>query len=88
MGPLVVEALKKLRPDAACMRCGRAYTGSLERTVMCVRPAPHGGYCGGRITWRGSPEDWTECPQCSGTGINHGQTCTNCHGDAWLMGKL
>ena len=78
---------KKPRPDAGCIRCGRAYSGSVEKTVMCVRPDPDGGPCGGRITWRLNPDDWTECPACAGTGIRMEKTCPHCRGDGWLMGK-
>ena len=78
---------KKLRPDAGCMRCGRAYTGSVERTVMCTLPAPTGIACGGRITWRPNPEDWSECPECAGTGLSAAKACRRCHGAGWLMGR-
>jgi len=78
---------KKLRPDAGCMRCGRAYNGSFERTVMCAIPNSSGMPCGGRIFWRPNPEDWTECPACAGTGLSTDTACQRCHGDGWLMGS-
>ena len=80
--------LMKHHPDAGCMRCGRAYTGSVERTVMCAVPNATGMPCGGRITWRPNPEDWTECPVCAGTGLNADKACQRCRGDGWLMGSL
>jgi DnaJ-class molecular chaperone len=43
--------------------------------------------CGGRIAWRGNPEDWTECPDCAGTGMGPGSVCPRCKGDGWLMGR-
>lgn len=69
------------------MRCGRVYTGSLERTVMCFLPSANGMPCGGRIAWRASPEDWTECPACAGTGLGESGVCPRCKGDGWLMGR-
>lgn len=78
---------RKPRPDAGCMRCGRAYVGPIERTVMCAIPTVTGMPCNGRVTWRPNAEDWTECPVCAGTGVSAGKTCPRCHGDGWLMGK-
>ncbi len=70
------------------MRCGRAYTGPVERTAMCFLPNEAGMVCGGRIAWRGNPEDWTECPVCGGTGALIGKgVCPRCKGDGWLMGR-
>ena len=84
---MIRPAYKKPRPDAGCMRCARAYDGSVEKTVMCTRPAANGMPCGGRITWRGNAEDWTECPVCQATGISVDATCARCSGDGWLMGS-
>jgi DnaJ-class molecular chaperone len=79
---------KKPRPDSGCMRCGRVYAGPVERTVMCFLPNEAGVPCGGRITWRGNPEDWTECPACGGTGtLRESGACPRCKGDGWLMGR-
>jgi hypothetical protein len=84
---MTIEVIKKTRPDAGCMRCGSAYTGSVEHTVMCFRLNNNGMPCNGRITWRPNPEDWTECPVCAGSGLNDNGRCARCHGDGWLMGK-
>jgi DnaJ-class molecular chaperone len=81
------DILKKLRPDAGCMRCSRAYNGSIERTVMCAIPNSSGMPCGGRVFWRPNPEDWTECPACAGTGLSKDKACQRCLGDGWLMGR-
>jgi DnaJ-class molecular chaperone len=78
---------KKVRPDAGCMRCGRAYLGPVDRTVMCFLPDEKGIPCGGRVTFRPYAEDWTECPACSGTGKREKDDCQRCHGDGWLMGR-
>ncbi len=70
------------------MRCGRAYTGPMDRTVMCFMPSPRGGVpCGGRIAWRGNPDDWMLCPDCEGSGSDPRDACARCHGDGWLMGR-
>jgi DnaJ-class molecular chaperone len=85
---MTIAIRKRIRPDAGCMRCGRAYTGPVERTVMCMHPNKTTGLpCGGRITWRANPEDWTECPDCDGTGVRANDACQRCHGDGWLMGS-
>jgi hypothetical protein len=81
------KILTKPRPEAGCMRCGRPYIGSVERTVMCARPNTTGMQCNGRIAWRPNPEDWTQCPVCAGTGGSADKACEHCHGDGWLMGK-
>lgn len=81
------DILRKPRPDAGCMRCGRVYIGTVERTVMCTVPSASGMPCGGRITWRPNPMDWTECPVCAGTGVSADKTCQRCRGDGWLMGR-
>ena len=72
---------------AACVRCGRVHEAAPEMTAICDRPEHAGGICGGRITWRADPEDWTECPQCAGTGSASVGSCPRCKGDGWLMGR-
>jgi L-alanine-DL-glutamate epimerase-like enolase superfamily enzyme len=67
--------------------CGRAYNGSVERTVMCAIPNSSGMPYGGRIFWRADPEDWTECSVCAGTGLSTDKACQRCHGGGWLMGR-
>jgi len=55
---------------------------------MCFLPNEAGVPCGGRIAWRGNPEDWTECPACGGTGApGEKGVCPRCKGDGWLMGR-
>jgi len=77
-GSMAIAVSRKLRPDAGCMRCGTAYTGSVEHSALCFRLSHGGMPCNGRITWRPNPEDWTECPMCAGTGQNDHGACNRC----------
>jgi DnaJ-class molecular chaperone len=77
---------KRPRPVAACVRCGRVHEAAPDMTAICDRPE-QGGICGGRITWRANAGDWTECPQCEGSGMASDGSCPRCKGDGWLMGR-
>jgi DnaJ-class molecular chaperone len=82
---MTVQYPRQDKPAAICVRCGRVHRGSLEKTAICLRPDPKGMACGGRVTWRADPADWTECPTCSGTGIEAGKECSRCDGAGWEL---
>jgi hypothetical protein len=78
---------KQPRPLSYCTKCYTASWYDLEnidgkrcRRILDAR----GTLCGGILRSALTPDDWTECATCDGSGYESKGGCSICHGAGWL----
>lgn len=73
---------KREKPFGLCSVCGHC-TRNIEHISARCSQEKQGERCSGMYWTRLGHNDWTECPQCQGTGCEDGPKCVACTGEGW-----
>jgi len=75
------------RPVGICPRCHRPVWSFDQIGRKCGRPLTAGKTCPGVIRSAIGSDEWSQCPNCLGTGRVDGSLCQPCSGEGWTYAR-